>query len=187
MNFESYLAYAESIVTAEHPAAPYDNPDYFNYTKLNWARLNRWIKTGVISEQTKEVMARITQPQNWIIITEPWCGDAAHVIPFLQQMASLNPLIHVEYELRDAEPHRINAYLTNGGKSIPKLIIRNNSNADLATWGPRPVECQLVYTQLQASKADLETIKTELQKWYNADKGVLIQKEVAALIVEHTL
>ncbi len=182
MNFQAYLTYSESIVNTENPTAPYDNPDYFNYTKLNWARLNRWMKTGVISEETKAVITGISKPQHWIVITEPWCGDAAHVVPFLQQMALLNPLIQVDYELRDSEPHRINSYLTNGGKSIPKLIIRNDKQEDLATWGPRPAECQLIYAKLIADKADLETIKTELQKWYNHDKGVLIQQEVVQLI-----
>lgn len=187
MDFQSYLNYSESIINSDTPAAPYDNPDYLNYTKLNWARLNRWMKTGVLSQHTKDTIAKIVTPQNWIIITEPWCGDAAHVIPFLQQMASLNPLIHVEYELRDAAPNRINFYLTNGSKSIPKLVIRNDRNEDLAVWGPRPVGCQLMYAKLIADKTGLEAIKTELQKWYNEDKGVQIQEEIAALILNHTL
>ena len=182
MNFQEYLHYFETILSQEAPAAPYDNPDYFNYTRLNWSRMNRWLKTAELSADVKQAVQEIKEPQHWIVITEPWCGDAAHVVPFLQLIALQSPLITVDYELRDAEPFRISSYLTNGGKSIPKLIIRNAQGADMAVWGPRPAKCQEVYTSLNAQKADFETLKTALQNWYNADKGQEIQRELAQLL-----
>lgn len=182
MNFKEYLHYFEQVLSNEATTAPYDNPDYLNYTKLNWARMNRWLKTAELSEDMKAVAKSITEPQQWIVITEPWCGDAAHVVPFLQLIALENPLISAEYELRDSEPHRIQSYLTNGGKSIPKLVIRNAQGEDIAVWGPRPTKCQEVYAELSARKADLETLKTALQTWYNADKGKEIQAELAVLL-----
>jgi hypothetical protein len=182
MNFQSYLSYFESIINSPAPLAPYDNPDYFNYAKLNWSRMNRWLKTGVLSEEIKQVAAGIKTPQTWIVITEPWCGDAAHIVPFLHLIAQQNPLISVDYELRDSEPFRINTYLTNGGKSIPKLIVRNESGEDLVTWGPRPADCQIIYDQLKVDNADFETIKIELQKWYNKNEGKEIFEELATLL-----
>ena len=97
-------------------------------------------------------------------------------------IAALNPLISVDIELRDSEPHRINDYLTNGGKSIPKLIIQDELGKDLATWGPRPAACQVFYDTLKEKDADFETIKIELQKWYNHDEGKEIMKEIGALL-----
>ena len=105
-----------------------------------------------------------------------------HTVPFLHLMSQLNPLVSVDYELRDFEPFRINTYLTRNGKSIPKLIIRNASGNDLATWGPRPEACQKIYDELTAAKADFETTKTALQNWYNQDSGKEIQKELAVLL-----
>lgn len=182
MNFQEYLHYFEQVLSSEAPIAPYDNPDYLNYTKLNWARMNRWLKTGELSGEMTATVKAIHEPQQWIVITEPWCGDAAHIVPFLQLIALENPLISVTYELRDSEHHRIHSYLTNGGKSIPKLVIRNAENGDIAVWGPRPAKCQEVYATLTAQKADLETLKTGLQNWYNADKGKEIQAELSALL-----
>jgi hypothetical protein len=180
MNFAAYLTYFEEIL--KNPVAPYDNLDYYNYAKLNWSRTSRWLKTGIISDQLKETIASIKEPQLWTIITEPWCGDASHVVPFLQLAAEINPLISIVYQLRDSEPFLINQYLTNGGKSIPKLIMRNNANEDLVTWGPRPASCQIIYDELKAKNADFEEIKIELQKWYNHDRGTEIMKELALLI-----
>lgn len=183
MTFQDYLHYFRSIIekSNEAQAAPYNNPDYIEYTRMNWSRMNRWLKTGKLSEELTTLIKGIREPQHWIIITEPWCGDAAHSVPFFHMLAELNPLIHVEYELRDSEPFRINEYLTNASKSIPKVIFRNAEGKDLATWGPRPAGCQEVYTRLTAENADFETVKTEIQKWYNADKGVEMQRELAGV------
>lgn len=184
MNFEEYKSYFEQIVSTEpsKQAAPYDNPDYMDYTKLNWSRMNRWFKTGKLSDALRETIASIDQPQQWIVITEPWCGDAAHNIPFIEMMANLNPQIRVTYVLRDTEPFLINQYLTNGTKSIPKLIIRDAQGKDLATWGPRPENCQQMYAELTQEKADFEEVKVAIQSWYNTNKGVDIQEEINALL-----
>lgn len=182
MNFQAYLAQFEQILRQQEPAAPYDNPDYFNYAKLNWSRMSRWLKKGVLTDEMIAAVQQITEPQNWIIITEPWCGDAAHILPFLEMIAQKNPLITVDYELRDSEPFRINEYLTRGGKAIPKLIIRDMEGNDLATWGPRPEACQVIYAKLMADKADFETVKTTLQHWYNENEGKAIQSELMVLL-----
>lgn len=186
MTFQAYKAYFERIISTD-PAVqqpPYDNPDYMDYTKLNWSRMNRWFKTGKISEELRATLQRIDKPQEWVVITEPWCGDAAHNIPFIEMMASLNPLISIRYELRDTEPFMINQYLTHGTKSIPKLVIRDAEGKDLAIWGPRPSGCQAIYADLTREKADFETVKVAIQNWYNADKGVEMQREIHELLNE---
>lgn len=184
MTFREYKSYFEQIVSkgAEEQQAPYNDPMYFDYTKLNWARMNRWLKTAELSVDLIDTIKAIEEPQQWIIITEPWCGDAAHNVPFLHMAGELNEHITVTYELRDSEPHRINEYLTNGGKSIPKLIIRDKDGNDIATWGPRPADCQTLYAKLTAEKADFEKVKTELQIWYNLNKGKDLQEELVELL-----
>jgi hypothetical protein len=184
MNFSAYQHYFQSIIDSPNPSAPYDNPAYFDYAKLNWSRMNRWLKVGNLSDEIKETLSKIDIAQHWVVITEPWCGDAAHIVPFFQLITLWNPLIEIDYQLRDSEPFLINNYLTGQSKSIPKLVIRNEKDQDLAVWGPRPAECQLLYSRLIAEQADFETTKTELQKWYNHDKGKLILEELNALLRE---
>lgn len=184
MNFSEYLDYFESIISKapDEQLPPYDNPAYMDYTRMNWQRTNRWLKTAKLSNALTDAIAAVDKPQHWLIITEPWCGDAAHNVPFIHLAASRNPLITVSYELRDSEPFSIDNYLTRGGKSIPKLVIRDAGGQDLATWGPRPAECQQLYDVLTAEKADFERVKTDLQNWYNADKGAKLQAELTALL-----
>lgn len=184
MNFQHYLDYFKSIIDNQDGNLPelYQNPEYLEYTKLNWSRMNRWLKTGVLLEEVKQKLHSIQSPQHWIVITEPWCGDASHIVPFIELMARENEHIKVSYELRDSAPFRIDNYLTNGGKAIPILIVQDQEEVDKAVWGPRPTDAQELFLSLKNSNADFETVKVELQKWYNNDKGVKIQTEIIALL-----
>ncbi len=178
MNFTDYSQLFRTILTAEKPEAPYDDEHYINYVKLNESRQNRWLKKGVLSPELVETVKSISTPQSWIIITEPWCGDASHNVPFLVLMAELNPLITLDIQLRDSEPFLIEHYLTNGGKSIPKLVIRDEQGDDLFVWGPRPEEAQALFLKLKEENADFEQQKIALQEWYNENKGVALQNEL---------
>ena len=182
MTFENYLQQFEDILNhpENHPA--YQDDEYYQYTKMNWTRMGRWLKRFELTSTFEQFVESITEKQQWIIITEPWCGDAAHSVPMLAKMASKNPNITVDIQLRDSAPFLIDSYLTNGGKSIPILVIRNEQGQDLAVWGPRPQACQELFLHMKAQGADFSEIKEEIQKWYNADKGTEIQKEIQALL-----
>jgi hypothetical protein len=184
MTFEQYYMQFESIINKnsidQNP--PYNQAEYFEYTQLNWSRLNRWLKKGELSAESKKVLRAIHTPQQWLVITEPWCGDAAHIVPFIELMRNENANISINYELRDSEPFSIEKYLTDGAKSIPKLIVRNEKGEDCAVWGPRPQACAAVFSILKAKGTPFEEMKIALQKWYNTDKGQEIQKEITQLL-----
>lgn len=154
MDFAAYQLVFQRILFNSEVMPPYDQPDYMNYTRLNWSRQQRWLKTGILDPVLVNTVENIGQGQFWTVITEPWCGDAAHSLPFIHKLSELNPLIKIDYRLRVTPPLLIDEYLTNGAKSIPKLIIRNEAGGDLATWGPRPASCQQLYNQLLKDHAD---------------------------------
>ncbi|QRQ99816.1 thioredoxin family protein [Dyadobacter sandarakinus] len=184
MTFQEYSQLFKSIVdqNIDAQAPPYDNPKYFEYTRLNWQRMNRWLKVGRLLPGLSDTIGRLNQMQTWTIITEPWCGDAAHNVPFLEMAARNNPLITITYELRDSEPFRIQHFLTHGSKSIPKLIISDAGGKTLATWGPRPADCQKMHSQLSAENAPFEQVAAAIQVWYNANKGIDLQEELQQLL-----
>lgn len=182
MDFIAYQQIFQQVLNDPHPPLPYQDPDYLNYAKLNWSRQHRWLKAGILNEGLASIIESIKEVQYWTIITEPWCGDAAHIIPFLHRLSELNPLIKVDYQLRDSEPFLIEQYLTNGTKSIPKLIIADVNNNALAVWGPRPAGCQALYAQLLKDHVEMEQKKIALQQWYNTDKGVSLQNELITIL-----
>lgn len=184
MNWQEYSDYTNNITNSSTPPPPYDNPDYHHYTVMNEKRMQRWIKTNPITPETGEAVKAIGKLQTWVLITEPWCGDAAHIVPIIYLMSALNSNIQLQLQLRDSGSE-IDQYLTNGTKSIPILIVRDENGNDLFHWGPRPREGQEMYLELAARKASFEEIKTAVQHYYNKDKSLSTQQEIAALLKQH--
>ena len=183
MNYAQYKQWVDEILNHSNPAHPYNDEAYLNYTKLNRSRMHRWDQQLVLSEDLVTQLKQVSEPQHWIIISEPWCGDAAHIVPFLVRMAEQNEKIRYDIQLRDSEPHLIESYLTNGTKSIPKLIVRDKLGNDLFVWGPRPKEAQQLVDTLKAENTDFEATKVALQHWYNHDAGKLLCEEVAGCLL----
>lgn len=181
MNYDNYKTLIDDILQNQSPEDPYHKDIYFNFTKLNRARMRRWDKQLVLTDLIVTSLKAISKPQHWIIITEPWCGDAAHIIPFLMKMAEINVLISYEIQLRDTEPFLINHYLNDGTKGIPKFIVRDEQGIDLFFWGPRPHAAAEIMRNMEESQADFEKIKEALQNWYNKDKGESLLNELVVL------
>ncbi len=156
-----------------------------NYTRMNVRRMERWDKTVVVSAELQEKMAQIETPQTWLVLTEAWCGDAAQSIPFMVKAASYSPLVDIRFILRDEHPEVMDAYLTNGGRSIPKLIaLRNENLEELFTWGPRPQVLQQQYLAYREDPKGLsqEAFIESIHLWYAKDKNANIDAEFLTLI-----
>ena len=105
---------------------------------LNDRRMKRLDKTIKISEETIQEFQKVKQPQTWLVLTEGWCGDAAQNLPILDKIASDTANIDLKIVLRDENLDLMDLFLTNGGRSIPKLIALDKDNNVLDFWGPRP-------------------------------------------------
>lgn len=177
MDFQSYKSYFNSILSTDIKSAPYTNPEYFNYATLNWFRQQRWLERASLNRELTALISQLPG-EKWIFITEPWCGDAAHILPFIFLLVEFNPSIILDIRRRDVEPFIINDYLSGHSKSIPKFIIRSPEGQDLFIWGSRPIACQQLYDRLIAEGVRHDQLEIELQRWYNRDKGVSFQMEL---------
>ncbi len=182
MELNEYLAHFDAILEGEISEGMYADPHFIDYTKLNHARQRRWSRNLALEAETLSALKAIDRPQKWILITEAWCGDSAHNMPFIAEMAAQNPLIDLEIQLRDSPPFLIEKYLTNGGKSIPILVVRDEDGNDLFVWGPRPKGGQAIVSEAKQNGTPMDLAKADLQKWYNADKGLSAQRELVLLL-----
>lgn len=121
-----------------------------------------------------------------MVLTETWCGDAAQSLPALHQIANSNPNIEFRILLRDEHPELMDRYLTNGAKSIPKLIGFDMDLNELFVWGPRPKAAQNLALELIKQGASKEEKGLAIQKWYNSDKTISLQKEINTLLEKLT-
>jgi hypothetical protein len=184
LSIEGYTNYFTNIVERKLIISPYDDEAFYHYTVLNYSRFNRWIKKGSIHEAHKAFMQSITEKISLIVISEPWCGDAAHIVPFCFKLAQENKNIAVRIQLRDSDSE-IDNYLTGTSRSIPVIICRNEAGKDLFHWGPRPKACQQLADELKRVETPIEEVKIALQHWYNSDQGTSFVNEFVDLLKQH--
>lgn len=160
--------------------------NYLEFLRLNEVRFNRILKQFLPSGDFLASAYQVSIPTHWIIITEPWCGDAAQNLPILLKLIEAVPNATYTLELRD-HGTLIEQYLTNGGKGIPKLIVRNERHEDLFTWGPRPEEAQALYLAKKEEGQGMGVLHEALHQWYAQDKGTHVTTEIQEKITKYLL
>lgn len=160
------------------------NEDLFNYSRLNDKRMKRLDKQTKLSENAQLKIERVQKDFTWLVLTEGWCGDAAQTLPVINKFAELNSKIELKVVLRDENEDLMNKFLTNGSKSIPKLVVlEKNTNKVVGSWGPRSrIAAKLVTDYKEKNGRIDDEFKKKLQNWYNKDKGINIENEMVELI-----
>ena len=173
ISYSQYRDEVSNFVDNEDTSGPNKTEALINYTMLNDRRMKRWDKTIKVSDEVKARVENFKGNVTWLVLTESWCGDAAHVLPFVNKVAELSDHIELKLLYRDENEVLMDAFLTNGGRSIPKLIMIDNTSGNvLDTYGPRPsIATQLVIDHKEKHGVLLPEFKEELQLWYNKDKG----------------
>lgn len=155
------------------------------FTRLNRQRMKRLEKTVAVTDQLRTAAKNVERSMIWLIITEGWCGDAAQNLPVLEKIAGESDKIITRYVLRDENPELMDRFLTNGSRSIPRLIALDaDTFGVIGTWGSRPAAGQKLFLDLKEKGLSKDAINEELQRWYNADKGVSLQVEFESLLAE---
>jgi len=155
---------------------------YFEYRKINLQRSSRLEKTFTLSRELINEINKIKAPQSWMIITETWCGDSAQSIPILAKAASLNDKINLRIVLRDENLNIMDSYLTNGSRSIPKLVAFDENDNELFQWGPRPQQAQNLMLKMKNDGVPKDEMNKQLHLWYAKDRGNEIEKELIELL-----
>lgn len=185
ISYEEYIELVKDLLEQRKATGDVQNESRLEYTRLNLVRMNRVAKTLVHDETSFSAVSRIERPQTWLIITEGWCGDAAQNLAVIEHAASANENIKTRYILRDENSELMNEFLTNGSRAIPKLIaVDDASGKVLGTWGARPAAAQAYYNEMKGQGIEKAQLTENLQRWYNADKGVSLQQELAMLAAD---
>ncbi len=181
--YASYREFLDGLLAEGKTTGANQSESMINYATLNQKRMRKWEKIGKITPELMGKVQAIDQKMTWLVITEGWCGDAAQNLPFLNKMAELNPNIDLRFVLRDENLSLMEGFLTNGGRSIPKLIALDDSLEVLGTWGPRPEPMQKAFLANKVSQEKTGKEFTEyLHLWYAKDKGLTLQNEFLAIL-----
>jgi Thioredoxin len=167
------------------------NPKIHAYTQENVERMQNLDISTVLTAETLKKLATINAPQTWLTISEGWCGDASQIVPVIDLMAAENPNITHRLIFRDENLDIMDAFLTDGGRSIPKTVILDDNGKVLNAWGPRPGGLQIIVDDLrqkmslmtkEEQKAYFEDVKKVVHDWYNNDRTAQIQREFRAIL-----
>ncbi len=179
MSFGEYYQLVEKLAKNGETTGENQSEALINYTKLNFSRMKRILKTTAIAAEVSSTVDCLDDKLTWVILTESWCGDAAQNMPIFAKIAEANPNITIKVLLRDENEDLMNQYLTNGGKSIPKLICIDENFNELGTWGPRPQFLQdWLYKEKANPTLNMDDLKEQFQVWYTKDKGQTLQREM---------
>merc|ERR1711991_1283980 len=100
MTFGGYVEMTQRLLEQGKTTGPNQSQMMVDYTRLNQQRTKRWIKKGAVEINSTLLGSASESPQKWLVISEPWCGDAAHALPFIQKIADLLK-IELRIVLRD--------------------------------------------------------------------------------------
>ncbi|MCA0349456.1 MAG: thioredoxin family protein [Bacteroidetes bacterium] len=182
--YSEYRTLVSSLLKEEKSTGNEQSEDLTHYSQLNETRMNRLDKTIKVTEENNQKLQNLDKEYLWLVISEGWCGDAAQIVPVIHKMAELSNKIELKIVLRDENEALMNLFLTNGSKSIPKLIIIDKATSEvIGDFGPRPTGAkQLILDYKKEHGVIDETAKTELQLWYLHDKGVSTQNEIMEVL-----
>ena len=184
-SYADYRKLLTDLMAENKTTGPNQSPDILEYSKLNLQRMNRLDKTLTLQPELAEALQNLNRNLYWVVITEGWCGDAAQNVPVFDVVAKASGgKIKLDLVLRDENLELMDRYLTNGGRSIPKMICFDaETGEELGTWGPRPAEAQRLFLELK-QKPDLtmQEFTHALHTWYSQDKTRQMQHELTELL-----
>jgi len=183
MSYQEYRKLVLDLLKEQKSTGNTQSEAYLNYSKLGNARMKRLDKQFKLSDHALTTLKSTTKKQTWVVLVEGWCGDAGNALPIMNRIAEASEHIDLRVVLRDENEPLMNQFLTNGGKSIPKLIALDSiSNEVLETWGPRPSFATKMVNDYKKKNGGLDaSFKESLQVWYNKDKGKDIESDLLVL------
>jgi hypothetical protein len=145
--------------------------------------MKRLEKTLKLDPEVEITLQNLKSNQTWLVISEGWCGDAAQILPIIKLMSEASENIDLKLVFRDENDALMNQFLTNGAKSIPKLLVLDESFNLINHWGPRPEGAKNLIIEYKAKHGIVDEVaKIALQKWYLDDKGISTMMEIVGMI-----
>lgn len=186
LSYPAYRQHLTDLLAEGKTTGPNQSEFYLNIANLNQRRMDRLDRRTTLTPELATAVNGLKKAYTLLVLTEGWCGDAAQILPVLHKAAEASDQLDLQLILRDEHLELMDLYLTDNGRSIPKvLVIDAGTKKVVANWGPRPAPAQQLamdYKYRPAPKPSYDAHHLELHAWYTKDKTMTIQAELTALI-----
>jgi len=182
-SYTEYRTLVSKLISEGKSTGNEQSADLLHYSELNEVRMKRLEKTLKLDLEVEKTLQNLKSKQTWLVIAEGWCGDAAQILPIIKLMSEASKNIDLKLVFRDENEELIHLFLTNEAKSIPKLLVLDESFNLINHWGPRPEGAKNLIIEYKAKHGIVdEAAKIALQKWYLDDKGISTMMEIVAIL-----
>lgn len=187
VSYEDFMKHMEETAAAPVPAdADETLREKLGYYPLNLRRMKRINTTFKPDDGAVSAFESVKGSQTWMIISEGWCGDTAQNVPVIVKLAELNKNIDVKIILRDTYPEIMDNYLSNGARSIPKLVAFDEDGTELFMWGARPAAIAEIMKGHIAAGMPKHKREEILHTWYAKDGSKSTSAEIVNLVKQTT-
>jgi hypothetical protein len=153
-----------------------------HYKQYNLERTEQVHASYAPSDRLREALQAIESPQLWMVLTEHWCGDSAYNLPVIAEAAAMSDQVTLRILPRDQNLDIMDQYLTDGGRSIPKLVGFSSEGDELFTWGPRPAKLQALRKQLLSDGVEGSAVVQKLIDQYEEGAWHVVDRELADVL-----
>lgn len=183
MSYSEYRTLVDDLMAQGKTTGENHSPGMLAYTEQNIHRMSRHDKHDKLLPELLDAVSELKRKLLWIVISEAWCGDAAHNLPILNKIAEQSANIEMRIILRDENLDFMDQHLTNGGRSIPKLVVFDaETEEEIGAWGPRPQVAQQIFVESKAAGEDYKVFAEKLHLWYGRDRNKTVQSEFVDLL-----
>ncbi|WKS96146.1 thioredoxin family protein [Riemerella columbina] len=179
VSFETYLKDTEEKITNPQTEEDRQQKPYY---ELGLQRMNRMLKVYKPAPEDLKTLEEKNFKGKILIISEGWCGDASQSVPVLAEFFKGRNELRIFY--RDSDTTLIDQFLTNGGRSIPKVLILDENDQVVNTWGPRPAHGTALFHRYKANPEEYpkDQFYNDLQVYYAKNRGKDTIKEILDLL-----
>ena len=143
-----------------------------------WAGVYR---TAKVPAWATEAAAKLGRRFRFVVIAEDWCGDASSTVPVVARFAEE---IGAELRIlrRDEHPEVMDAYLGNGARAIPIVVVLSAAMEELGHWGSRPAALQAFVMGERSKGRQSKAYFSDVRTWYARDRGETTLREILAVM-----
>ena len=118
-----------------------------------------------------------------LVLNEDWCGDAVNIVPIVAKLADSVSNMDLRVLARDENLDIMDAHLTGTSRSIPIVIVLNESFEECGWWGPRPFALQKWVKEEGMLLPKQDRYKL-VRTFYARDRGVTTMSEIVGMLEE---
>lgn len=159
--------------------------DYRTFLAEAKARRELWVRhteAAVIAPDVLATARALMGRWRILVVAVDGCSDSANTLPYIARLVEQVPSLELRVVLPGPGQAVMEAHRTPDGRpATPTFVVLDPSGNDVGCLVERPAALQQLAMQARTA-GTLETFARDKQKWYDADAGASVVRELVAVL-----